>query len=241
MSQRIDFVRNSLPSSEQLILETVEETTHGVVLRVRAKHLPRCPACFECRVSYHSRYARRVRDLPWQGRQVEIHLQTRRFRCRNKGCARKIFAESLPAVAARKARETTRLCEIVGLVGYALGGLPGERLLNRLGIKSSDDTVLRRVKGRRRGAIQPAVRVLSVDDWAWRKKQRYGTMLMDLERSQVIDLLPERSADSFARWLGLHPEVEVIARDRSSLYADGGRQGASSAIQLRIATTWFPI
>ena len=100
-----------------------------------------------------------------------------------------------------------RLCEIVGLVGYALGGLPGEQLLKRLGIKSRDDTVLRRIKARRRGAIQPAVRVLSVDDWAWRKKQRYGTMLMDLERSQVIDLLPERSADSFARWLGLHPEI----------------------------------
>jgi transposase len=125
-----------------------------------------------------------------------------------------------------------RLCEIVGLVGYALGGLPGERLLNRLGIKSSDDTVLRRVKGRRRGAIQPAVRVLSVDDWAWRKKQRYGTILMDLERSQVIDLLAERSAESFARWLASHPEVEVITRDRSSLYADGGRRGASSAVQI---------
>jgi len=71
-----------------------------------------------------------------------------------------------------------------------------------------------------------------VDDWAWRKKQRYGTMLLDLERSQVIDLLPVRSADSFAEWLGLHPEVEVITRDRSSLYADGGRQGAPSAVQI---------
>jgi transposase len=199
------------------MLETVEETIHGVVFRVRAKHLPCCPACFQSRVSYHSRNARQVRDLPWQGRQVEIHLQTRRFRCLNKECTRKIFAESLPAVAARKARETIRLCEILGLVGYALGGLPGERLLNRLGIKSSDDTVLRRVKARRRGAIQPAVRVLSVDDWAWRKQQRYGTMLMDLERAQVIDLLPERSADSFARWLGSHPEVEVITRDRRLL------------------------
>ena len=173
-----------------------------------------------------------MRDLPWQGRQVEIHLQTRRFRCRNKECDRKIFAERLPAVATPKARETTRLCEIVGLVGYALGGLPGERLLNRLGIKSSDDTVLRRVKTRKRGSSQAPARVLSVDDWAWRKKQRYGTMLMDLERSQVIDLLPVRSADSFAEWLGLHPEVEVITRDRSSLYADGGRQGAPSAVQI---------
>jgi hypothetical protein len=83
-----------------------------------------------------------MRDLPWQGRQVEIHLQARRFRCRNKECLRKIFAESLSAVAARKARQTMRLCEMVGLVGYALGGSPGERLLNRLGIKGSGDLFL---------------------------------------------------------------------------------------------------
>ncbi len=183
-------------------------------------------------MSYHSRYVRRLRDLPWQGRPVEIHLQTRRFRCRNLECARKIFAERLPAVAAWKARESTRLCEIVGLVGYALGGLAGERLLNRLGIKRGDDTVLRHVKTRGRAASQPKARVLSVDDWTWRKKQRYGTMLMDLERSQVIDLLAVRSADSFAEWLGLHPEVEVINRDRSSLHANGGHQGAPSAVQI---------
>ena len=75
-----------------------------------------------------------------------------------------------------------RLCEIVGLVGYALGGLPGERLLDRLGIKCSDDTLLRRVKARRRGAIQPAVRVLSLMIGRGARRQRYGTMLMDLER-----------------------------------------------------------
>jgi len=112
-----------------------------------------------------------------------------------------------------------------------MGGLPGARLLNRLGMPVSDDTVLRRIKTRPSAAV-PTVRVLGVDDWAWRKGLRYGTMLMDLEKGRVIDLLPVRSAESFAGWLDSHPGVEIITRDRSSLYADGGRQGASSAVQI---------
>jgi hypothetical protein len=97
-STTYDLVRNSLPAQGQLILLAAEETTDGIVFRVRAKHPPCCPACSQSRVSYHSRYVRRMRDLPWQGRPVEIHLQTRRFRCRNQECARKIFAECLPAL-----------------------------------------------------------------------------------------------------------------------------------------------
>ena len=117
-------MKNSLPAQGQLILEAAEETTDGIVFRVRVKGAPHCPACSESHVSFHSRYVRRLRDLPWQGKPVEIHLQTRRFRCRNKECARKVFAERLPALADRRARETARLCEIVGVVGYALGGCP---------------------------------------------------------------------------------------------------------------------
>ena len=144
---------------------------------MRGKHTTRCPSCFESRVSYHSRYMRRMRDLPWQCKRVEIHLQARRFRCRYTACDRKIFAERLPDLAGPKARETTRLCEIVGLVGYALGGLPGERLLHRLGIVRSDDTVLRRVKSRGRGTRQPKVRVLANKEMASRSNRRSGNLL----------------------------------------------------------------
>jgi transposase len=214
------------------VLRGLEQTEGGVVVHVRAKGTPRCPSCLGSQVSYHSRYQRRLRDLPWQGKSVRIHLQARRFRCRNRQCERKIFAERLSDVAAPRARETIRLREIIGLVGYTMGGLPGSRLLRRLGMPSSDDTVLRRIKARRGGSAATKVRVLGVDDWSWRKQQRYGTVLLDLEQRQVMDLLPMRSADSFASWLKMHPEVELITRDRSGLFADGGRQGAPSAAQI---------
>ena len=99
------------------------------------------------------------------------------------------------------------------MVGYVLGGLPGSRLLDRLGIPNSADTILRRVKTRMRGQEAPPVRVLGVDDWAWRKQQHYGTMLMDLERQRVIDLLPCRCDQPAA----LLPGSQRIQKWRSSL------------------------
>src|SRR5712691_3677761 len=133
----IELVKESVPVPGQLLVEGVDQLEHVVVVRVSSTELPRCPACASCRVSYHSRYDRRLRDLPWQGRQVQLRLRTRRVRCRNGACPRKIFAESLPGVASARARESRRRCETVALVGYTVGGRPGARLLRHLGMASS--------------------------------------------------------------------------------------------------------
>ncbi|HVI78171.1 MAG TPA: transposase, partial [Candidatus Acidoferrum sp.] len=108
----------------------------------------------------------------------------------------------MPNIARSYARQTDRLQEIIRCAGFITGGLPASRLLKRLAIIVSDDTVLRLVKLKSFGnADECAVRCLGVDDWAWRKGQHYGTMLVDLERHCVVDLLPERSAESLAEWL----------------------------------------
>ena len=167
----IEIVRASVPVPSEPLVESVDQREHVVVVRVSSTALPRCPTCASSRVSYQSRYDRRLRDLPWQGRPVELRLRTRRFRCRNGACRRKIFAECLPSVAPARARESRRFCETVGRVGYALGGLPGARLLGHLGMAGSANTILRRVKARARKQTRPRVRVLGVDDWAWRKRQ----------------------------------------------------------------------
>lgn len=147
----VEVVKSSLPAPGLLSLEGLDQMKNLVVVRVSSKETPQCPACLSSRVSYHSRYDRHILDLPWQGRPVQIRLQTRRFRCRNADCQRKIFAECVPAIACARAHESSRLREIVGVVGYALGGRPAARLLKQLGIDRSADTVLRRVKARAHG------------------------------------------------------------------------------------------
>ena len=226
------FMTKLLPPTRgiRLTAVTIQDASVQVQLMAVAPTAV-CPDCTMPSSSIHSRYQRRLADLPWGSLAIHLQLTVRKFVCRQLTCPRRIFTERLPDLIATYARKTHRLITALRAIGLALGGNAGARLAARLRLPVSAATLLRLVRGAPLPPT-PALEAVGVDEWAWRRGHRYGTILVDLASHRVVDLLPDRSAASVAAWLGQHPTITTVCRDRSELYADGIRRGAPEAVHV---------
>lgn len=194
-----------------------------------------CPCCGTVATRVQSRYTRHLHDLASGERAIRLLVEVRRFFCLKKTCHRKIFAERFPLLALPHAQRTIRLQQTLRMLGFALGGQAGAHVSKQLHLKASRDTILRLVRQSDLPAPAPP-RVVGVDEWAWKRGLRYGTLLCDLERRMPLDVLPDRSVETVAAWFKKHPSIEVISRDRSAEFAAAAFQGAPQAIQ--VADRW---
>ncbi|WAH43113.1 ISL3 family transposase [Alicyclobacillus fastidiosus] len=195
-----------------------------------------CPDCGHWTSRVHSHYHRTVEDIPMCDIQVVLRVRARKFFCTNPHCHRRISSERFPGFLESSQRKTTRLNRIMTQIGFSLGGNPGVALCQRLGFSVSKDTLLRRVQEKSVKADDEDISVVGIDDWAYKRGQRYGTIIVDLQHHRLLDLLPDRSVSSVADWLRTHPGIRIVSRDRAGIYADAIRQGLPSAKQ--IADRW---
>jgi transposase len=220
-----------LSLGEGLVVERVEyEATTLTVLVASTSLAARCPLCQESSDHVHSHYQRVVADLPCGVRQVRLLVQVPKFRCKTSACPRKVFAERLAPLIEPWARQTTRLVEALQAIGVATCGEGGTRLAAKLRLPTSPTTLLRRIMALPDVTPEP-VQELGIDDFSFRRGLRFGTILVDLERHGVLDLLPDRQAATAAAWMRQRPTIRVVSRDRGGDYAAAATQGAPQARQ----------
>ncbi|MCP3733225.1 ISL3 family transposase [Sphingomonas sp. MG17] len=224
-----------IPAGFTIVASAVADDGATIVVRSTSP-TSQCPRCGGISRHVHSRYRRQISDLPLAGRPVKLMADVRRFRCEAVLCAQRIFAERFAnGVVAPWARRTGRLETLVHHLGLALGGRPAASFARRLMLPVSNDTLLRVV--RRRGTPPlPLPTVIGIDDWAWRRNHRYGTIICDLERRRPIRLLPDREPATAQAWLSEQPQVKMIARDRGGAYARAAAKALPNAVQ--IADRW---
>jgi hypothetical protein len=163
-----------LPKVPGLRLEDIVIDAGAISLVLLSTSLPlTCPVCSQKTAQLHSHYKRTVADLPWGGRSVRL-LRVRKFRCPHRECPRRIFTERLPTLVEPYARKTVRLHEVLELVGFALGGEAGARLVRRLGMTASPTTLLRYIRAAVVANYPPEV--IGIDDFSMRRGGRFGTI-----------------------------------------------------------------
>lgn len=193
-----------------------------------------CPQCQHPGVRVHSRYWRHIAGLPVVGARLIVRLRVRRFFCDQDGCRRRTFVEQVAGLTEPRRRSSPAARSTMRAVAVELGGRPGQRLCARLGVHGRRTALLGQLAAQPVSAQSP--RILGIDEFAFRKGRTYGTVLVDVESSRPVDVLPDRETSTVAAWLHEHPGAEIICRDRLMAFTKAIRQAAPDAQE--VADRW---
>jgi transposase len=202
-----------------------------VIELLSTSHFARCPSCKAESKRAHSYQDRKVRDLPILGESVTLLIAQKRYFCDSENCGIAIFTETTDFVSPYY--QFTERCRAYMLkVTSLVSSEAASKILAYQGIRVSGDTLLNMLKAAGETYRVKTGRKIGVDDWAYRKGQKYGTLICDLETHEVIDVLEGRDRETFEKWLQGHPDIEIVSRDRASSYASAVEKALPQAIQV---------
>ena len=216
------------------IVDVVEDTNEKIfeVYLESNSRTAICPLCRKRTKHVHSTHTKHIQDLPILDHGVELIIECKRYFCSNKACSQGIFMEPYHQFIDYYGRMTRRCRDFAVKVAVVTDAENASKLLQYLHIRISGDTLLRYLRQDSQ-AIEPyAGKGIGVDDWAYRKRKSYGTLIVDLETHQPIDLLEGRDGEEFKAWLRQHPDIQIVSRDRASAYASAVDKVLPDAIQI---------
>ncbi|EHJ8862510.1 ISL3 family transposase, partial [Escherichia coli] len=184
-------------------------SSDGITLHLHGKRkTAQCPECFKRSDSVHSCRRRRIQHLPCSGHTLWLVFSVRHWYCRNPACSRKIFAESLAPFAGSHQQSSQALQNLQRQLGLIAGGEAGKRAATAVGLRCSADTLLRRVINTPETKQSGSPHV-GIDEWAWHRGHRYGTLIVNLDTHRPLVLLPGRDQRTLATWFRKYPEIQI--------------------------------
>jgi transposase len=215
-----------------LDLDSIEIQDQTIIVHLHATSpTAMCSQCGTAGSRVHSRYERTIADVAFGERNLVLKLLVRKWICPEASCSRHIFAERFPEFVQRYARMTDRLIKALQSVGVLTNGVDAAQIASSFGVPTTDKSIIRRVLQLPLPS-EGEVHKVAIDEWAWKKGHDYGTILVDLEKRRVVQLLAEHSVETSKAWLRKHPEIDLVSRDRGKMFRDAATEGAPQAKQV---------
>lgn len=212
---------NAFYPEESLKISNVIQDKDKILIRIKSiTACCTCPKCGQTTNNYHGTYMRKVQDLPILGKNVQLEITAHEYNCMNKECNTTSISETFDGFLNAYSRMTERCADFVCTLALETSCEGCARICKTLGIKTSGDTVIRLLL--KRYELLPNLEtgdVIGVDDFAYKKRNTYGTIIVNEKTHEPITLLDGRDGETLREWLKNNKQVKVVTRDRASAYA----------------------
>ena len=192
-----------------------------------------CPGCGTMLTKHHGTYTRKVQDLPILGKNVQLRVMIREYDCEYEECSVKTVTESFEGFLSPYGRMTQRCIDFISMLALETSCEGAARICQSMNLKISGDTVIRLLQ--RQYELQEKLTcstIVGVDDFAFKKRQKYGTIIVDGYTHKTIAILEGRDGKTLKDWLRENKHVKVVTRDRASAYASAIQEVLPDAMQI---------